>query len=155
MHPNAQLLHTFYSAFQRRDADTMARCYAASAHFSDAVFTDLNGPEVTAMWRMLTGRAKDFSLEFDSIEADDQQGRAHWVARYTFAATGKPVINDIQAAFRFRDGLIVDHKDSFDLYRWSSQALGASGRLLGWTPFMQKALRRKAAKGLAEFMAHG
>ena len=73
------------------------------------------------------------------------------MARYIFTGTGRPVVNDIQARFRFRDGLIAEHRDSFDLYRWSRQALGAKGLLLGWTPLVHNAVRRQAAQGLAAF----
>lgn len=38
MHPNAELIKTFYEAFQKLDAETMARCYAADVVFSDPLF---------------------------------------------------------------------------------------------------------------------
>lgn len=153
MHPNAQLLTDFYTAFQKGDAETMAASYLPDAQFADAVFTDLKGGEIGDMWRMLTGRAKDFSLKFDGISADDQQGQAHWVATYTFSATGNTVVNDIQARFTFRNGKIATHKDHFDLWRWAGQALGLKGKLLGWTPRAQKAIQQQAAKGLAQYRA--
>ena len=31
-------------------------------------------------------------------------------------------------------------------------ALGARGRLLGWTPFVQAAIRKKAAEGLDAYL---
>ena len=40
------------------------------------------------------------------------------VATYTFSATGRTVVNRIRARFDFRDGKIVRHVDSFDLWRW-------------------------------------
>ena len=73
-HANAELLENFYRALQRGDGETMAASYAADAHFSDPVFTDLNGSEPGDMWRMLTSRAKDFSLVFDGIRADEHTG---------------------------------------------------------------------------------
>ncbi|MFI4939564.1 MAG: nuclear transport factor 2 family protein [Burkholderiales bacterium] len=151
MHPNANLLSTFYTAFQRLDAEAMAACYASDIQFSDPVFPALNGAEAADMWRMLASRAQNFSLTFDSVEADDQTGRAHWVATYTFTQTGRTVINDIQASFVFREGKIARHIDRFDLWRWSRQALGAKGWLLGWTPLVRKAIQAQAAKGLAIF----
>lgn len=153
MHANAELIQRFYSAFQRRDAETMAACYHPQARFSDPVFPALQGGEVGDMWRMLARRAADLALEFDQVEADEHGGRAHWVARYTFSATGRPVVNDIQARFVFRDGLIAEHTDRFDLWRWCRHALGAKGLLLGWTPLVHNAVRRQAAKGLAAFRA--
>lgn len=152
-HPNAELLTRFYQAFQRQDAGAMAACYAADVHFSDPVFQDLNGSEAADMWRMLTSRAQNFSLDYSNVNADDQQGSAHWVATYLFSGTGRMVVNRIQANFKFRDGKIVEHHDHFDLWKWSAQALGVKGALLGWTPLVQGAIRKQAAKGLAAFRA--
>jgi hypothetical protein len=39
------------------------------------------------------------------------------------------------------------------LYRWTRQALGIPGVLLGWTPFMRRAIQRRAAQSLARFSA--
>ena len=153
--PNANqpLIETFYDAFDRRDGDRMAACYAPDAHFSDPVFTDLNGDEPGAMWRMLTGRADDLSVELLEHDAHDDSGSAHWRATYTFTQTGRPVVNDVRARFRFADGLIADHVDEFGFHRWARQALGPTGLLLGWTPIVRAATRRRARAGLDEFMA--
>lgn len=152
-HPNADLITRFYTAFQNRDAEAMAACYTEDVRFCDPVFTDLRGAQAVDMWRMLCSRAKDFSLTFDAVRADDHAGSASWVATYRFNATGRQVVNHIQARFVFRDGLIVEHRDHFDLWRWTRQALGAKGVLLGWLPPVQNAIRRQAAQGLAQFRA--
>lgn len=152
-HPNAELITHFYQAFQRQDAEAMAACYADNVQFSDPVFPSLKGSEAADMWRMLTRRAQNFSLEFSSVQADGHAGSAHWVATYLFSGTGRMVVNRIQASFVFRDGKIVEHHDHFDLWKWSAQALGAKGALLGWTPIVQGAIRKQAAKGLAAFRA--
>jgi ketosteroid isomerase-like protein len=149
--PNESLIERFYGAFNERDGAAMAACYAPDVTFSDPVFPDLRGSEAGDMWRMLTGRATDLRVELHEHEADDERGSAHWIAHYTFAQTGRPVVNDIRAAFRFRDGLIVEHRDRFDFHRWARQALGPSGLLLGWTPLMRNAVRRRARAGLDEF----
>lgn len=151
MHPNAQLIETFYTAFQRLDAATMASCYASDVVFSDPVFPTLRGQQAADMWRMLAARAKNFSLTFDDVRADDRCGEAHWVATYTFSQTGRTVVNDIRAHFEFQDGKIVRHIDRFGLWRWARQALGVKGWLLGWAPPVQNAIRAQAAKGLATF----
>ena len=148
-----QVIERFYAAFNDHDGDTMAACYAPDAHFSDPVFTDLNGAEPGAMWRMLTGRSEDLRVELAEHEADDERGSAHWIAHYTFGQTGRPVVNDVRATFRFRDGLIADHRDEFDFYRWARQALGLPGVVLGWTPLIQGSVRKRARASLDEFMA--
>jgi len=152
MHPHSQLISDFYFAFQRRDAEAMAACYHRDVEFSDAVFVGLRHGGVTSMWRMLCERGKDLELTFRDVQADDRTGRAHWDARYTFGATGRKVLNRIDAEFEFRDGKIVRHHDSFDFYAWSRQALGPMGLLLGWTPLLKNKVRAQARGTLAKYM---
>ncbi len=155
MHPNAALIEKFYSSFQKLDAESMAACYAQEIVFSDPVFTHLEGKDAGDMWRMLVARASNFSLVFDGIEANDTQGKAHWVATYTFSQTGNTVVNDIHASFQFANGKIVRHTDQFDLWKWSRQALGFKGVLLGWTPMVKNAIRSQAGRGLAIYKKKG
>lgn len=150
--PPADLIRSFYAAFQRRDHQAMAACYAPGAEFQDPVFGELHDWKIAAMWRMLCERATDLELSSDRIVADESQGSARWEARYTFSATGRPVHNMIEASFRFADDRIIRHVDQFDLYRWARQALGVKGLLLGWSPPVQRAIRAQAARGLAGFI---
>jgi ketosteroid isomerase-like protein len=152
VHPHAVLLTGFYNAFAAGDGDAMASAYTVDADFRDPVFTDLHGREIGAMWKMLCSRATDLRVEARDIAADDSQGSAHWEAWYTFTRTGRPVHNVIDATFRFRDGRIATHNDAFDLWRWAGQALGPSGKLLGWSPIIQGAVRRQARDALAKYM---
>lgn len=131
-HPNAELIERFYQAFQRLDGEAMAACYAPQATFHDPAFGELRGREVGDMWRLLTSRARDFRLDYANVRADENEGRAQWVAHYLFTQTGRRVENRIEARFRFAGGLIVEHRDQFDLWRWSRQALGAKGLLCCW-----------------------
>ncbi len=151
MHPNAELITGFYTALSRLDGAAMAACYAPDATFSDPVFTGLKNGEPGKMWRMLTTRGKDMTVVFDGIEANDTDGKAHWVATYRFSATGNNVVNDIQARFTFQNGKIKTHHDQFDLYKWMRQALGLKGVLLGWLPPVQAKLRATARAGLNAF----
>jgi uncharacterized protein len=150
-HPNEELISRFYSAFARRDGDAMAACYAPGVHFRDPVFTDLRGEEAGAMWRMLTGRAKDLDVRLSEHQATAERGSAHWLADYTFS-TGRRVHNDVRAELRFEHGLIVDHIDSFSFYGWARQALGVAGLTLGWTPMLRGKVQRQARAGLDEFL---
>ncbi|KAA0089415.1 nuclear transport factor 2 family protein [Paraburkholderia sp. T12-10] len=152
-HPNAELVVRFYEAFQKLDAETMARCYADEIVFSDPAFGGLRGEAARDMWRMLTQRAQGFSLTFSDVAADDHVGRARWTASYVFTQTGRTVVNRIDARFLFRDGLIAEHRDSFDLWRWARQALGVKGAVLGWTRFAQRAIRAQARKSLDAYRA--
>ncbi|MCO7518027.1 nuclear transport factor 2 family protein [Pseudomonas guariconensis] len=148
---NHALICRFYQAFQRLDAEAMVACYSDDIVFTDPVFGTLRGSDVGDMWRLLTTRARDFSLTFDHVHANQDSGCAHWVATYLFSQTGRTVVNDIQARFVIRNGLIRQHDDSFDLWAWSRQALGLPGLLLGWSPMLQNKIRQQAFKGLRAF----
>ena len=152
MQTNAQLIESFYRCFAARDAAGMAACYHPEIHFTDEVF-DLRGAEVGAMWSMLCERGEDLAIEFRDVAADDRAGVAHWDASYTFSATGRSVYNSIDARFDFRDGRIVRHVDSFDFWKWSRQALGLPGLLLGWSGFLRAKVARTAMQSLARYTA--
>lgn len=152
-HPHAALIDRFYQAFAARDAAAMGDCYADRVRFSDPVFVDLEGERARAMWRMLCARGADLEVVHSGVSADDTTGEAHWEAWYTFSGTGRRVHNVIDARFRFADGAIVEHVDTFDFYRWSRQALGLPGMLLGWTPLLRNKVRATAGAQLERFMA--
>lgn len=149
---NRATIERFYEAFGQCNGAAMTACYADDAHFRDPAFGDLHGADVGAMWRMLTSRATDLEIELREHEAGEASGSAHWIARYTFGATGRHVVNDIQAAFRFDgNGLIADHVDDFDFRRWAKQALGPSGHLIALVPPLRAKVRTKALDQLEAF----
>jgi ketosteroid isomerase-like protein len=148
---NRELIERFYAAFGRCDGAAMTACYAPGAHFHDPAFGDLEGDEIGAMWRMLTARATDLKIELPEHDAGEDSGTAHCIARYTFS-TGRPVVNDIQAKFRFADGLIVDHVDDFDFRNWAKQALGPMGHLVAVLPPLRKKAHAQARGQLDEFI---
>lgn len=76
-HLNAELIKTFYTAFQERNADGMIACYHSDVIFSDPVFGTLRGLEATSMWRMLCERGKDLKIEYGNTHADEDTGSAH------------------------------------------------------------------------------
>ena len=148
-----ELIDRFYAAFDRKDGDAMAACYAPDARFSDPAFGELRGDGARrdvadahrpgARPQRRAGRAR----------GRRDTGSARWIARYTFTQTGRPVANDVRARFRFRDGLIAEHDDAFSFHRWARQALGPPGLLLGWTPVLRASVRKRARGNLERFMA--
>ncbi len=149
---NRALIERFYAAFDRCDGETMAAAYAPGARFSDPAFGELRGEEIGSMWKMLTGRATDLSVELRAHDADETTGTANWVATYTFS-TGRKVVNDIDAGFRFEDGLIAEHDDDFDFRKWARQALGPVGLLVATLPPLRAKARKQARDQLDEYMA--
>ena len=159
MHLHQVTLEKFYNAFAHLDADTMATCYAPDAQFDDEAFSLRGHGQVSGMWRMLCETTKaralaDWKLVYSGIEVDATSGKAHWEADYRFSATGRLVHNVIDGVFEFnRQGLITRHRDSFNFWKWSQQALGTPGLLLGWTPFLRQKVRTTAAANLKKFLA--
>jgi hypothetical protein len=148
-------IQAFYDAFRRLDAETMRAAYAEHAVFSDPAF-DLQGRDrIGSMWNLLTDavRAKGQDVwRLDLSQVTDRS--AHWEPHYRFSATGRIVHNVIDAEFVFdAQGLIVEHRDRFDFWRWSRQALGPVGTLLGWTPMLRNKVRQQAGANLDAWIA--
>ena len=150
MTDNDTLVRDLYDAMNRHDGEAMANLYEPDGRFSDPAFGELTGEEAGDMWRMLTGRAEDLRVELAEHETQGDTGSARWIARYTFTRTGRPVVNDVRAAFRFHDGRIAEHDDSFSFWGWARQALGPAGLILG-LPGMSGIVQRRARQDLDEF----
>ena len=152
MNNNELLIEKFYKAFAKLDYAAMQNCYNEDPVFSDPVFGVLEGDAVKAMWEMLCTNAKDFTLQFSSIECDGEYGTCKWTALYTFSKTGKKVINNVKAHMRIQNEKITEHTDEFDIYKWSRQALGLPGILLGWSGYLKNKIRYDARIKLEKFM---
>ncbi|RAW01736.1 nuclear transport factor 2 family protein [Pseudochryseolinea flava] len=150
-----QLIKDFYSACNQRDYAFMQQAYHPKATFFDPVFQELNAQKVKAMWQMLLTASKDLRVECSNVHSNNASGSCRWDAWYTFSKTGRKVHNIIHAKFQFEHGLIIRHEDQFDLWRWSRQALGTSGLLLGWSDIVQGKVRATAKGSLDKFIAAG
>ncbi len=144
----------FYTAFANGDFNSMSQCYAVDAHFRDPVFGTLTGEHVSMMWKMLLERSNgNLKVIFSNCQADEFTGSTLWQATYLFSKTNKMVVNNITAHFQFKDGLIIKHVDEFDLYKWSKQAFGITGFLLGWTGFFQRKIQQQAQESLRKYIS--
>lgn len=152
MNNNKKLIQKFYTSFANQDSETMISCYHEKIQFQDPPFGILKGNDARDMWKMLIEKAKgEIKIEFSDIKADENSGSANWIATYNFTQTHRKVVNAIHAEFEFQDGLIIKHTDDFDIWKWSKQALGFAGLLLGWTSFMQRKIQEKALSSLRKF----
>jgi hypothetical protein len=152
MNANEKLIEQFYTSFTRRDPVGMIACYSPQIEFIDPVFT-LHGKKAGAMWHMLCESGNDLMITFSDIQADDLTGSAHWEAKYTFGSTGRKVLNIIDAQFKFENGRIIHHIDRFNFWRWSHQAIGTAGTLLGWSTIIKNRVRETASRRLDKFIA--
>ena len=143
------LITQFYTAFQQLDAEAMAACYHKDVVFTDPAFGTLKGTHAANMWRMLCANQKDKGLKVEFSRITDHS--AHWEAQYIFSKTERKVHNKIDATFAFKDGLIIEHTDQFNLHKWATQAMGIQGFLLGGTGFFRKKLQAQTNKLLARY----
>jgi ketosteroid isomerase-like protein len=150
---NEAIIEKFYQSMANRDVEGMISCYHPEVQFEDPAFGVLKGERACDMWRMLFGSKKvPIQVTFSQIQANEQEGSAHWTAEYVFRQTGKKVYNVINAQFTFKDGKIYKHKDHFDLYKWAQQAFGFTGFLMGWTNFFKQKLQKKTKENLNFFI---
>ena len=152
MTTNETTIIKFYTAFANADAEKMCECYHPNLQFRDPAFGLLKGNEVCQMWKMLIERSNgNLKIDFSQIETNERLGSARWIATYNFSKTKRKVVNTITAKFHFQEGLIINHIDDFDIWKWSKQALGIKGLLLGWTGFMQKKIQEQARMSLKKY----
>ncbi|GGL12740.1 hypothetical protein GCM10014719_13330 [Planomonospora parontospora subsp. antibiotica] len=152
---SATLVRTFYDALARRDLDAMERCYHPDVTFGDPIFQELEGrARIMGMWRLLMARGAGLDVSLRRVTAGPHEVTTDWIAGYTFTATGRKVVNQIDSLFRFEGGLIVRQHDDFDFRHWSKMALGRPvGLVVGWTPALRARIRSRAMEGLRESMA--
>ena len=147
-----EVVRTFYSSFENKDAEGMVAQYHPKVVFEDPAFGVLKGEEAADMWRMLISRGgTNLKVELLDVSGPDDAVKARWRAQYKFGKNKRQVVNEISATFEFRDGKIIQHIDDFNLWKWAGQAMGLSGRLLGWSAFFRKKVRSRALSQLQRF----
>ena len=152
MTPNEKTIIKFYTAFANADASTMCECYNSKIGFRDPAFGLLKDKDVCQMWKMLIKKSKgNIKIEFSDIKADQYTGSAQQIATYNFSKTNRKVVNVIRAQFQFKDGLIKKHTDDFDIWKWTKQAFGITGYLLGWTGYFQHKIQQQALLSLKKY----
>jgi ketosteroid isomerase-like protein len=152
-HSAVNLVKNFYDAFIVRDYRLMQNMYHKDAVFYDPVFRNLNVHQVGAMWEMFCVNSQDLNISYRILSGDRHNVHAEWVAVYRFGKKRHKVNNIIQAHLSFEDGKIIQHTDHFDLYRWTKQAFGLTGYLLGWSSWFQNKLRQKAMQTLSGYIS--
>lgn len=133
----------YWNALGNRDGATMAACYAPHADFKDEVF-QLEGDAIGRMWKSLFSPGADVRIQTHPLKQTGDVVTGTWEAWYQFQ--DRDIHNVIHSTFLLQDGLIVSQRDRFNFWKWSSQALGWKGRLLGWTPLVRKAVQKQAMK---------
>jgi ketosteroid isomerase-like protein len=151
---NHQIIEQFYQSFAAVDANGMTALYHDEIVFKDPAFGTLSGDRAKSMWKMLLGTQtkETFQVVHNNVRIANNIGHVNWIADYTFSSTGRKIRNKVKATFKFKDGLIIEHSDEFDLHKWASQALGFKGMLIGWTSFFKSKLQNQTNGMLDRFV---
>ncbi|MFA0965041.1 nuclear transport factor 2 family protein [Roseivirga sp. BDSF3-8] len=148
------IANNFYTAFSQGDAGQMVNCYHEDVVFSDPAFGTLHGHRAQAMWQMLlSNKASALTVTYNLSEHTDHTAQVHWQANYLFGPSKRKVVNHVQASLVMKDGKIIRHADTFDFWKWSRQALGMPGLLLGWSPVIKSSVRKRTNALLDRYMA--
>lgn len=150
-----ELIEKFYNGLSNLDAEEMGSCYHEDIVFRDPAFGVLRGRDVTAMWSMLceSQKGKNFRVDFHDVKCSGNSGNAICEAKYIFSPTGKPVHNIIHSSFEFSEGKIIKQFDEFSLYKWSRQAMGMTGFLIGWTAYFRNKFQQRSNAMLRKYIS--
>lgn len=141
-------LEKFYASFSKGNAEAMNSCYHENATFEDPAFGKLNSNQVKAMWQMLLSKKEEsqFKIKYQVLS----ENSATWEASYLYGK--RKVVNNVSSTFIFKEDKIIRHIDDFNLWKWTQQALGLSGYLLGWSSFMRNKIQKTTNQKLKKFM---
>lgn len=148
-----ELIKQFYEGFAEKNAEKMNTCYHKDVTFEDPAFGKLSSERTHAMWQMLLLNKNAIQkVSFNNIQVNGTEGKANWIAEYEFGPNKRKVINHVKANFEFKDNLIIKHKDEFSMWKWSQQALGLAGILLGWSPLIKNKVQATTKQRLDLFI---
>ncbi|GAA4279459.1 nuclear transport factor 2 family protein [Aquimarina mytili] len=146
-----EVIKAFYTALNNHDVDTMVSYYHDEIIFEDPIFGKLEGDKAKKMWYWLCENGKDLTVKFSDIKVNHDKGSAYWEARYTFGGRKRPVLNRVTSTFEFKDRKIIKHTDNYSLHRWSSQAMGWKGRVIGGSSYFRKKIQYRSNRLLDKF----
>ncbi len=148
-----EIITEFYNNFSEGNAQGMTQYYHKDIVFNDPIFGTLKKERAFKMWEMLLSKKSEHTtISFDNIIEKEGFITVNWTATYLFGPQQRKVVNNVLATFRFQENKIIEHSDSFDLWKWTRQALGTSGYLMGWSSFMQKKIQHKMELQLDDFI---
>ncbi|WP_107040008.1 nuclear transport factor 2 family protein [Brumimicrobium mesophilum] len=150
---NSELIEKFYTSFSKGNYKGMIECYDDNVVFKDPAFGELKGERAKKMWEMLlSSKTSGIKISFNNVQVTSENGKANWTAKYVYGKSKRKVVNEVSAAFKFKDGKIIEHIDTFDLWKWTKQAMGIPGYLLGWSPFLKNKIQATTKKKLDQFI---
>lgn len=152
----AQALERFFDAMQRCDTEALRTSYHPALRFDDPLISTTSvGDRLDWCGMLWSPRDADgqriWQLELEEVRTRGALATARWNLRYRYTPTKRLIDQALHSHFSFdADGRITTQRDSFDFWRWSRQAHGLLGLLLGWTPLMWDQAREQARASLED-----
>lgn len=149
-------LERFFDALRRCDKAALRDCCSPGLRFDDPLISITGRDDrldwCTLLWTPCDGDGQRiWHLELDDVHTRGPLGTARWNLRYRYTPTGRLIELAVTSQFTFDpDGSITAQRDSFDFWRWSRQAHGLLGLLLGWTPLLWDQARDQARVSLED-----
>ena len=94
----------------------------------------------------------DISVKYEIINESKDWIHTEWTISYLLEVTGRRVILNEKGFFRIEDGKIVEHRDEYDFWSWSSQGLGFVGKCFGWLNWFKLRVKVQAKRTIDVFM---
>lgn len=125
--------------------------YHKNVVYDDVGFGKQKGENAKAVWQFLIENVdKNAVITFSNIQTFATTGQVNWSTTYYFGK--RKIKNNITATFRFQDDKIIYHKDDYSLWKWSQQAFGILGYLIGWSPVFHWLIRWQMQQNLRTFI---
>lgn len=121
----AAVAATYFEAFARGDAATMAKQYAPNATFDDPIYSLRGQADIGHMWTSLLKTGKNLKLSSKVLETDGDKVKVAWTADYTLF--GRKVHNESVSTMQVKDGKITSQKDDWSWSKWAKQAFPLGG----------------------------
>ena len=115
----------------------MNKCYFEEVQYFDPMFHFLNGKYVMLMLKHRYQHAKNFSLNWHSIE---HLGSGYYTVKYEISyefVNKKRIHFSAKSHMRIQNFLISEHSDAFSMHQFLKCTDGFIGDLLGWNRFYQ------------------
>jgi len=153
---NRVVVEQFFDRLAARDVEGALACCGPQIEYSSPFFEGAHARQgaeaVGAMWRAWFQMLPEARIVCDDIRAGHEHASASWTVEYTSPGSRKRIRQPrIMASMSLGGGKILQHRDSFSLAEWVSQAYGIGGSLLARSALFQKWVAARERARLAAF----
>jgi hypothetical protein len=151
MQENLKIIETFFSAFSKRDFDTMKSLCKSSIIYYDPLYGFLYDGDLFLMWEE---RYHNNHFNFTSNEIKDEGDGYYTIKIQIEYFYEKKLQQHLKAFIRIENGFISEYSHGFSVHELCKQIYGIVGRLLGWNRLFQQRLKNDARRRLLAYKSN-